>query len=376
MAWKIDHAVTRGELDNTVEGRTTGRVWMLGRDEPMALDLDGDCWRDLAGRRLKFVNPDPRPQEDLRLSPLQHGMIGDMSASRETRVPELGEDGVVPANMLREKMPFTVRNALYLEWFSEADGRVFIELLDFETEISGPEWEMDEDAEEAQKLANMQAMRDSVNRDVQRVEPPTGEPEDEFRWEERLKESERMSVAYQQVKEKYWGDPDAERKEAFAMSWDGLLECLARKREGLPEFPEEPEGEEWQEQGEEIDWAEEFMGTPHPLQARSHEVLLRGIDLTQSIKDHPEAVKLNRMLLMVGCKLAGALNGSYRPENGFILAKLKRTFQFVDDALAACTALIAEAEDNDQQRALEALKDSIFEVREGIVDIRKELKGN
>ncbi len=32
---RIDEAVLRGEIDNTVEGRTSGRVWVLGRDEPV-----------------------------------------------------------------------------------------------------------------------------------------------------------------------------------------------------------------------------------------------------------------------------------------------------------------------------------------------------
>ncbi|WP_193212601.1 hypothetical protein [Luteolibacter marinus] len=374
MAWKIDHAVVRGELDNTVEGKTAGRVWLIGREAPMELELEGDCWRDLAGLRLSFSNPAPRAQEGLDLARTQRGMIGDMTASRKCKVPELAEGESPPPGTRVEDLPFSWRSALYLEWFSEADGRVFLELYDFEIDLSDREWVMDEDAEQAQKQANMQAMRDSVSRDVQRVEPPTGEPEDEYRWEERLKESERMSVAFQQVREKYRDDPDAERKEAFAMSWDGLLDALARKSEGLPEFVPPPDGDEWQE--EEIDWAEEFMGEPHPLQGMAHEVVLRGIDLTQPIKEHPEAVKLNQMLMMVGCKLAGALNGSYRPETGFILAQLKRTFGFVNDALAACTALIEEAEDNDHCRALEALKDSIFEIREGIVNIRKELKGN
>ena len=64
MAWRIDEAVTRGEIDNTVEGRTTGRIWLAGRDAPLVLDLEGDCWRDLAGTRLRFENPTPEAVPD------------------------------------------------------------------------------------------------------------------------------------------------------------------------------------------------------------------------------------------------------------------------------------------------------------------------
>ena len=59
MAWRIDEAVIHGELDNTVEGRTTGKVWLVGREEPIELELEGDAWRDLAGTKLKFFNRNP-----------------------------------------------------------------------------------------------------------------------------------------------------------------------------------------------------------------------------------------------------------------------------------------------------------------------------
>ena len=61
MAWRIDGAVVRGELDNRVRGRVTGRIWFAGRAEPVVLELEGNCWRDLAGRRLEFTNPQPKP---------------------------------------------------------------------------------------------------------------------------------------------------------------------------------------------------------------------------------------------------------------------------------------------------------------------------
>ena len=48
MAWRIDKAVVRGELDNRVRGRVTGRIWFVERAEPVVLELQGNCWRDLA----------------------------------------------------------------------------------------------------------------------------------------------------------------------------------------------------------------------------------------------------------------------------------------------------------------------------------------
>ncbi len=104
---------------------------------------------------------------------------------------------------------------------------------------------MDEDAEEAQKLANLNAMRDFMAQLIRRREATgrraDGDGElDEFAWEERLKESDRLTDAYQEVLEKYMEDADSERKEAFVMGWDGLLDALAERDEaGDHDFPGE-----------------------------------------------------------------------------------------------------------------------------------------
>ena len=42
----------------------------------------------------------------------------------------------------KEKPPEHMANCLYLEWFSEANGRVVIESADYELTISAPEWRL------------------------------------------------------------------------------------------------------------------------------------------------------------------------------------------------------------------------------------------
>jgi hypothetical protein len=381
VAWRIDEALVRGEIDNTVEGKTSGRLWVLGRADPVVLDLTGDCWRDLAGTRLTFRNPDPKPQAGVELAALQRGVVGDMTASRKNKVALVSEDELSALYAARQEIPFCWKNTLYLEWFSEGNGRVVIETCDFELELSERVWVMDEDSEEAQKLANMQAMRDFMNALVRRIGPAaerrvdSGEEEDEFQWEERLKESDRLADAYQEVLEKYLDDPDAERKEAFAMGWDGLLEALAEENEAA-----EVVGQSWpaDDSGDEESWEDddevEFL--QHPLQGKAQDVVIRGIDLTRAGGEHPAVPVLNGALMQVAGKLAGALNGDYERETGYVLAMLKRCLGWQNDALSACTELIGVADDPDHSRALEALRDSIFEIREEIVNLRKELKKN
>ena len=366
-----------GEIDNTVEGKTSGRIWLCGREEPVELDLAGDCWRDLAGTRLLFSNPGPKPQAVASLSSPQRGVVGDMTASRKNKVPLVSSEELATLYATRKEIPFCWKNTLYLEWFSETNGRVVIETCDFTLELSERVWEMDDDAEEAQKLANMQAMRDFMNQLVRRIEPAdrqadTGDEENEFQWEERLKESDRLADAYQEVLEKYLDDPDAERKEAFAMGWDGLLEALADETESPG-----PTGASWQPGEEDDDDPDEEADMrQHPLQARAQELVIRAIELTRAGEDHPSIPALTSALMQVAGKLAGALNGDYERETGYVLAMLKRCLGWQNDALAACAELIGAAGDDDQRRALEALKNTVFEIREEIVNLRKKLKEN
>lgn len=57
MAWRIHEHVLRREIDNRARGRVTGRIWLAGVAEPLALELEGDCHPDLAGGVLTFRIP-------------------------------------------------------------------------------------------------------------------------------------------------------------------------------------------------------------------------------------------------------------------------------------------------------------------------------
>jgi hypothetical protein len=397
MALRIDEAVCRGEIDNTVEGHTTGRIWLAGRDEPLVLNLVGDCWRDLAGTRLRFENPLPVGGADLALlAGDQSGIVGDMTASRKHKVPTVGDDDLQRLYAAQEEIPYEWKNTLYLEWFSEANGRVVIESANYQLEISPHVWEMDEDAEEAQKLANLHAMRDCMAGVIRRREPKPGDkyPDelDEYEWEERLKESDRLTDAYQEVLEKYMDDADSERKEAFVMGWDGLLDALAEREEaGDDGYADEPESfdagvssfdgsddEETDEDGYPAD--EPFMDDEddHPLQVQAQELALRAMDVVRGDSGPgTPAYQLVTCLLQVSGKLAGALNGrgsGYEPENGYVLAVLKRCLNWLNEAVGACQELMTMEQDPDQLAALNHLRSSAFEIRDGITELRRQLK--
>jgi hypothetical protein len=397
MAWRVDEAVEHGLIDNTVEGLTTGKIWLAGRDEPLILSLDGDCWRDLAGTILEFENPNPRVcPEAVALDTEQTGVVGDITASRKARVPEISEEEMTERQWDGREIPFQWSHVLYLEWFSEINGRVLIEAADYQLKVSDSEWAMDEDQEEAQKLANLSAMRDFLAQVIRRAEPDDS-PEtttvitkgelDEYEWEERLKESDRLTDAYQEVLEKYIDDEDSERKEAFVMGWDGLLGAMAERDEGGHDdsLDDGDPDEAWRgsredfDDEEDMDDEEDWLADSHPLQTRARELAIRCFNLVSRTDDTDSpAQRLVSNLTQVSAKLAGVLHSDddddYEPEAGFVLAVLKRCLNWINEAVGACGELLAAAEDADGRAALESIRAEIFAIRDGITELRRELK--
>lgn len=155
----LDEHVVRGEIDNRTRGRTTGRIWLAGRAEPVELALTGDCWRDLAGRRLEFVNPEPKPGLPESFAVRQVGAVGDITASRKVKVPDFPLEDMHLYYKTGRELPWHWGNSLHLEWFSQRNGRVVIETASFELKIVGePAWEMTGAEEVTQRCANGEAM--------------------------------------------------------------------------------------------------------------------------------------------------------------------------------------------------------------------------
>src|SRR5436309_191885 len=120
MALRINQSVIRGEIDNRNQGRVYGSLWVIGRDQPIAVDLSGNCWRDLAGCIVRFNNPQPVSTEDERtdlLQPRQEGVAGDITASRKLRVFDVPLEQAMAMAKRGEAPPEHMANCLYMEWF-------------------------------------------------------------------------------------------------------------------------------------------------------------------------------------------------------------------------------------------------------------------
>src|SRR6266480_5351221 len=159
MAFRIHESVMRGEIDNRVKGIVRGKIWVEGRAEPVVLELTGNAWPDLAGCLLTFTNRQkriPHPHLD-SLHPVQRGSLGDLTASRKVRVFDIPLEEALEMIRRKEKPPEHIANSLYLEWFSERNGRVVIESADYQVTISPPQWQLtrDENEQRAREVAQV-----------------------------------------------------------------------------------------------------------------------------------------------------------------------------------------------------------------------------
>ncbi|MES2508242.1 MAG: hypothetical protein V4599_16190 [Verrucomicrobiota bacterium] len=418
VALRIHTAITHGEIDNTERGRVRGRLWLLGREEPIELDLDGDAWRDVAGTRVSFVNPASQPQPELqRLNRVQNGMVGDITASRKVKVFTVPEEEWRQA--YREDriadVPTELRNSLYLEWFTIEQGRCVVESADLEITISEHVWEMDEDEEGAQRLANLQAMRDFLAAIIQRPEPTEDDEDDtdlamtEEQWEEQLKASDRLNDAGMEAYEKYGEDEDADEKTAFVMGWDNLLEDMADAQEGVePSEDDSPdkkrrrewaelmnqaatdaeEGESWKvdDDSDDTEGDNREADEPHPLKAQAYDFLVQvlreigstGINESRGeIRDQP-ADRFMTNLMQASGKLSAALHSRREladpMQRGFVLAITRRCLNWMQEALLALDELLADPAYQSAHPQFEIWKTGLRGLHDGTEKLRQELQ--
>src|SRR5438874_1215369 len=129
MAWRIHDNVIRGEIDNRQRGLVRGKIWLNGITEPIQLELKGNACADLAGSLLSFENTKetvPMPT-DGKFTKVQRGDAGDITASRKVRVFDIPFEEAYARLKKKLPVPEHLANCLYIEWYSDLNGRVVIE---------------------------------------------------------------------------------------------------------------------------------------------------------------------------------------------------------------------------------------------------------
>jgi hypothetical protein len=392
MAWRLNKTVIKGEIDNRTRGRVTGRVWLVGRTDPLVLNLKGNTYRDIAGRLMTFTNPSPQPEDAIDLNGDQAGTVGDITGSRKVRVPDVPIEEMMRLSKEGKKFPEHLGNAVYIEWFSKANGRVVIESADYQLEISEPEWEMTKAQETKQIEAYAHAIRDYLDQVADAIdtdaeeeeEPEDDQPMDEFQWEKFLKESDARTDKYGKLLDKYEGHPDQQKIVAREMGWTWLEEALDADERGKLKDDDKKEDEPFEDEPElepnplteGVDWIRDKDGHPkHPLVVRTVEVAMamwhkcdeKGLLGEEGDKDVQDMLFEAQM---TGAKLAGALNSlcyDHHRDSGFLVAYLKRALNYLHKALAFVDKVAAKS--LVPADLLQQYKTDLFGIREEILKL-------
>ena len=404
MAWRIHEHVLRGRIDNRARGRVTGEIWLAGIDQPLILELRGDCAPDVAGCELSFENPSPIPMTTKPPALQQRGPARDITAARKVRVFDVPIEEALAMCRRGETPPEHMANSLYLEWFSERCGRVVIESADYHLQISEPAWRFtrEEIAERDRRVAeNETPFAVAITED--------GESEwDELRYEQFLRESDARTERYGRLLEKYKDNPDSERIIAREMGWTRLEDALDWQEQQKEQCPEgerakEPEDlqeetaedDEFEEQLEEhefpppdpkregIDWVRDDDGDlSHPIRKRAHDALHALLDELKATGHFPEAQdeQLGDFVsgyMTVSAKLAGSLGGITRRDDFYdavmVIAWLKRVLEILNNTIAAADA-VSEKLFLPPPR-LGYYRNELFAIREEILELIARLRG-
>lgn len=403
MAFRIHDSVVRGEIDNRIKGIVHGKIWIEGRLEPVVLELQGNAWPDLAGCLLTFSNPRARvthPRLD-SLHPSQRGQIGDLTASRKVRVFDVPLEDALAMIRQSQKPPEHLANCLYLEWYSERNGRVVIESTDYALTISAPEWQLSPEEESDRARQAAAGMADFMKRLTKTIEKQQrGQKKDDSEWDEHdyerfMKECDARTDKYAELLDKYRDSEDADEEIAREMGWDdsenkdgddadendddrmsveemnALAEAAAN--EPLPEPEPHREG---------IDWVRTPDGDlRHPLQHHSFEFAMKLQEQVEALGEakleDSDVQQFIFEMQTTSIKLAGALNslasGHSAPEAAFTVARLKRALHHLHKSHAGLTAA-ASRKLLPEGLIAEAQKE-IMVIRESILRLMDEFRG-
>lgn len=399
MAWRIHDSVVRGEVDNRVKGWVRGKIWLEGCAAPLELDLQGNAHPDLAGCLLSFTNPTARIQHPALdgLISQQRGVVGDLTASRKVRVMEIPMPDAYLMKKRGEHVPEHLANCLYLEWFSDANGRVVIESPDYELTVSAPEWRLSPEEETkraADAAAGFAGLMDKMGAAIEEQQKARKDPEtedwDEHDFEKFLKESDARTDKYMELLDKYGDSDEAEERIAREMGWDQERspETEEERREWIEEMNaaaesalDEPEPEP-DPAREGIDWIRTADGEiAHPLQHRCFESSLKVWHAVKALGEgkfsDPDVIQFVSEFQITGAKLAGALSGIAQDrvtaEPGFAVACLKRALDHLHKSQAGLES-VAKKRSLPDHLVTES-RVELFELREGILRLMDEFRG-
>jgi hypothetical protein len=409
MAWRFHEHIVRGELDNTVRGRVTGRIWLAAVVEPLVFELAGDCAPDLAGCAITFENPAPVAMTTRPPAAQQRGVTGEITAARKVRVFDVPLEKAFEILDAGGEPPAHLANALVIEWFNPRCGVFRFETTEFRLTVSPAAWRFTaaEIAERGRRIAEETTeFHLAVREDGENGEW------DEFRNEQLLRESDTMNQRCRRLHDQYGHEDLGERNLAHIMGWETIEEYLAEKMRtgrdplagGGEDESEDGGGKNESEEGgvffpdditdyedpepdparEGIDWVrDDEERIVHPIYKTGRDLCSEAMDELKvparlfTEGEDESAGEFVGQLMTLSAKLAGALGGLARdgdvPDPTFTVATLKRVLEYHNAALTALAAL-------DSSPILGAARVAhyrarLFAIREDIIALITRLRG-
>jgi len=118
----------------------------------------------------------------------------------------------------------------------------------------------------------------------------------------------------------------------------------------------------------------------HPLLRKTSQIVSLSIELLTANSYMPDQLhRINMLSMMISAKLAGGMEVGgefYEKEPGYMLALLKRCLFWLNDCISACVELLNSNQDPEWVRQIDDLRTLIFEAREQITEMRRELSKN
>ena len=201
---------------------------------------------------------------------------------------------------------------------------------------------------------------------------------DEYEWERFLQQQDHKTEKYMELLEKYLDDPQRDQIIAREMGWSQLLDGKGWSDEVDSLLAEESRGSE---SDYETPVSSSFISPSESFE--DHSLYRAAFSLTiwidqlfdsdASLQNEPSAVKLATHSALASAKLAAALSDDDVDEIGMTIAYLKRALKAITVSLDAAASLAAEKRITHEE--LSALQQRLFQVRDGIITLMGEYRG-
>ena len=123
MAWRPTQYLIEGTLDNSAPNKVTGWMRFAGVKEKVTFNLEGNFHRDIRGVKIHFTGDAYEDQAEVDSGGYFEGFA----------LHQTGEAGDITVGL----PPRDYVDYPYIEWYSEQNGRVVIELQPVQIEVIG-----------------------------------------------------------------------------------------------------------------------------------------------------------------------------------------------------------------------------------------------